>query len=108
MGWSRKDCAGYLRDKLPYTVPKSSCMFCPFKTNQSWKHPKQTDPAGWDRAVEIDAALRDKNSVATRCFRQELYVHRSCTPPPLIDFDALAPNSIDPMTTGEFQGMCGV
>ena len=69
---------------------------------------KQTDPAGWDRAVEIDAALRDKDSVATRGFRQQLYVHRSCVPLPLIDFNTLVPNSLDPMAVGECQGMCGV
>ena len=57
-GWSRQDCVAYLRCKLPYEVPKSSCMFCPYRTNQSWLDLKQTDPAGWDRAVQIDAALR--------------------------------------------------
>lgn len=93
--------------KLPYEVPKSSCVFCPYRTNQSWRHLKETDPAGWDRAVQIDAALRDKNSVATRGFRQELFVHRSCVPLPVIDFDALAPNTLDPMF-GECQGMCGL
>lgn len=107
MGWSRRDCVEYLRGKLSYETPKSSCVFCPFKTNQSWRHLKQTDPAGWDRAVEIDAALRDKNSVATRGFRQELFVHRSCVPLSVIDFDALAPNKLDPMA-GECHGMCGV
>jgi hypothetical protein len=107
MGWSRKDCLQYLRGKLPYEVPKSSCVFCPYRTNQSWRHLKETDAAGWDRAVKIDAALRDKNSVATRGFRQELFVHRSCMPLPVIDFDALAPNTLDPMF-GECQGMCGL
>lgn len=108
MGWSRKDCLEYLRGKLNYEVPKSSCVFCPYRTNQSWKNLKETDPAGWDRAVQIDAALRDKKSVATRGFRQELFVHRSCMPLPLIDFNALAPNALDPMTVGECQGMCGL
>lgn len=108
MGWSRKDCIEYLRGKLPYEVPKSSCVFCPYRTNHSWRHLKQSDPAGWNRAVEIDAAMRDKSSVATRGFRQELYVHRSCVPLPMIDFDKLAPNTLDPMTVGECQGMCGV
>ena len=108
MNWSRRDCVEYLRGKLSYETPKSSCVFCPFKTNQSWRHLKHTDPAGWNRAVEIDAALRDKNSVATRGFRQELFVHRSCTPLPLIDFDALAPSTLDPMSVGECHGMCGL
>jgi hypothetical protein len=108
MGWSRKDCLAYLKDKLPYPVPKSSCVFCPYRTNQSWLSLKRTDPDGWNRAVEIDNALRDKTSVCTRGFRQELFVHRSCVPLDVIDFDALQPSIIDPMTVGECQGMCGL
>ena len=47
MDWSCKDCVEYLRGKLLYETPKSSCVFCPYR----WRHLKQTDPAGWDRAV---------------------------------------------------------
>ena len=108
MGWSRKDCLAYLREKLPYEVPKSSCVFCPYRTNQSWLHLKQTDAAGWNRAVEIDNAMRDKNSVVTRGFRQQLFLHRSCMPLKDIDFHALAPNTLDPMTMRECHGTCGV
>jgi hypothetical protein len=108
MGWSRKDCIAYLREKLTHEVPKSSCVFCPYRTNQSWLYLQQTDAAGWDRAVEIDKALRDKNSIATRGFRQQMFLHRSCVPLEEIDFRALRPNTLDPMTTGECHGMCGV
>ena len=107
MGWSRKDCISYLRERLPHEVPKSSCVFCPYRTNQSWLHLKRTDPDGWNRAVEIDAALRDEGSLVTRGFRQELFAHRSCVPLAVIDFEALAPNALDPMATGECHGMCG-
>lgn len=96
MGWSRKDCLAYLKDRLPHPVPKSSCVFCPYRTNQSWRHLKQTDPDGWNRAVQIDNALRDQASVCTRGFRE------------VIDFDALSPSTIDPMTVGECQGMYGL
>ncbi|AWM39835.1 hypothetical protein GobsT_17950 [Gemmata obscuriglobus] len=108
MGWSRKDCLAYLKDKLPHEVPKSSCVFCPYRTNQAWLTLKQTDSDGWKRAVEVDRALRDKGSVVTRGFRQELFVHRSCVPLDVIDFTKLWPNTIDPLTTGECQGMCGL
>ena len=108
MGWSRKDCLAYLREKLSYEVPKSSCVFCPYRTNQSWLHLKQADPVGWNRAVEIDTAMRDKKSIVTRGFRQQLFLHRSCMPLMDIDFKALAPNTLDPMTTNECHGMCGV
>lgn len=107
-GWSRRDCERWLEGRLPHTVPKSSCVMCPFRTNQSWLHLRRTDPAGWRRAVEVDAALRDPGSVCTRGFRQALYVHRSCVPLGLIDFERLAPSTLDPMTTGECLGMCGV
>jgi len=108
MGWSRTDCVQYLRSQLPYEVPKSSCVFCPFRTNPSWRHLKRTDPEGWDRAVVIDTALWADGSLVTRGFRQKLYLHRSCEPLDAIDFEALAPNALDPMTTGECEGRCGV
>lgn len=108
MGWSRKDCLAYLKGKLPHETPKSSCVFCPYRTNQSWAALKATDPDGWKRAVEIDTALRDKNSLCTRGFRQELFVHRTCVPLEMVDFEKLAPNTIDPMATQECQGMCGL
>lgn len=108
MGWSRKDCLAYLKDKLPHVVPRSSCTFCPYKTNQEWRRLRDTDADGWNRAVEIDHALRDKNSVCNRGFRQELFVHRTCIPLEMVDFDKLAPNTIDPMAVGECQGMCGL
>ncbi len=108
MGWSRKDCIEYLKGKLPHETPKSSCVFCPYRTNQSWVNLKATDPDGWARAVEIDNALRDENSVCNRGFRQELFVHRSCVPLEVLDLTALQPNALDPMATGECHGMCGL
>jgi hypothetical protein len=93
---------------LPHVVPKSSCVFCPYRTNQSWLNLKRTAPDGWRRAVEVDAALRSPGSVCTRGFRQALYVHRSCIPLGMVEFEKLAPSILDPMTTGECHGMCGV
>jgi hypothetical protein len=108
MGWSRQDCLAYLREKLPYTVPKSSCVFCPYRTNQAWLHLQRTDAAGWRRAVGIDKALRDQNSIVTHGFRQQMFLHRSCVPLEEIDFHAQRSNTLDPMTVGECHGMCGV
>jgi hypothetical protein len=108
LGWSRRDCGEYLRGRVPHPVPKSACVFCPFKTNQAWKELKATDPAGWRRAVEVDNALRAEGSVCNRKLDQQLYVHRSCVPLEVIDFDRLAPSTLDPMTVGECHGMCGV
>ena len=108
MGWSRTDCVAYLREQLPYEVPKSSCVFCPYRTNASWTRLTHSDPAGWQRAVEIDTALRTEGSLVTRGFRQKLYLHRSCQPLATINWSVLAPQTLDPMTTGECEGRCGV
>jgi hypothetical protein len=108
MGWSRTHCIEYLRGSLSYEVPKSSCVFCPYRTNQSWQHLKQSDPDGWNRAVEIDHALRADGSIVTRGFRQKLFLHRTCEALERIDFETLAPSRLDPMTSGECFGRCGV
>jgi len=47
--------------------------------------PSPPFPVGWNWAVQIDAALRDKGSIVTQGFRQELFVHRSCVPLNVID-----------------------
>jgi hypothetical protein len=98
---------------VKHTVPhwpliESSCVFCPYRTNQSWWQLKETDPEGWARAVEIDNALRDEKSVCNRGFRQQLFVHRTCVPLEGIDLRSLQPNALDPIATGECQGMCGL
>ena len=67
----------------------------------------EDDPEGWNRAVEVDEALRADGSIVTRGFRQKLYLYRTCEPLVQIDFWSLAPNTLDPMITGECLGLCG-
>jgi hypothetical protein len=107
MGWTRNDCIAWLRERVPHTVPRSACVFCPFHTNREWIGLKQIDPEGWSRAVEIDEALRQEGNIVNRRMEQKLYLHRSCVPLAQIDFDALVNDSVHPMTVGECHGMCG-
>lgn len=78
--WTRERCVEFLRETLPHEVPRSSCVFCPYRTNQSWKWLRAADPAGWQRAVEIDRALRKPGNVVNRQMRDELFIHRQCVP----------------------------
>lgn len=106
-GWSRRDCVNYLRGKVPHAVPKSACVFCPYRDNDSWERLKLTDPEGWDRAVEIDAKLREDGTRANRGMAKKLYLHRSCVPLPMVVFDsARTPDAKS--IGGECEGMCGV
>lgn len=62
--------------KNDFDIPvKSSCVFCPFHDNKTWKDLKKTDPEGWIIACDIDKAIRKKKGL-----NNDLYLHRSCVP----------------------------
>jgi hypothetical protein len=65
---------------VPHEVPRSACVFCPYRSNEEWRWLRDNDPAGFQRAVEIDIALRTPGNIANRNMQQQLYVHRSCMP----------------------------
>lgn len=105
MQWSRRDCEKFLLQKL-LAVPRSACVFCPFKTNREWQRLKETDPAGWKRAVEIDNALRGGNAKMGKNMKQKLYLHRSCIPLEMVSLEKETA-TLPPMMN-ECQGMCGM
>ena len=105
LGWTRQDCLRWLADKVPHQVPRSACVFCPFHSDAEWLRIKKDDPVGWQRAIEIDTALRTPGSVANRDMRQTMYLHRSHKP--------LAEVNLNEKQIGlgfnlECEGMCGV
>jgi hypothetical protein len=78
---SRSDCVKWLDDfGTPHTVPRSACVFCPYKGNHEWLLLRETDPEGWARAVEIDDSLRLEGTVSNRGMKEKLYIHKSCRP----------------------------
>jgi hypothetical protein len=69
---SRTECIHYLQGRVPHHVPRSACVFCPYKSNREWLGLRNEDPAGWARAVEVDEGMRRHDD--------KLYVHRSGQP----------------------------
>jgi len=106
----REGCKGWLLGRVPHTVPRSACSFCPFHDNEEWQAIYRDDPTNpdWIRAVEIDAALRSGSFIdGTRKNREQMYVHRSCVPLPDADITVKEP----PWEFGfvrDCTGMCGV
>ncbi len=94
---------------VPHEVPRSACVFCPYRSNEEWRWLRDNDPAGFQRAVEIDAALRTPGHVVNRNLEQKLYVHRSCVP--LAEASIENPESLRNQTfMGFYQechGLCG-
>lgn len=78
---TRDDCLQWLGDfGVPHTVPRSACVFCPYKSDNEWLRLRENDADGWARAVEIDDALRMEGTVMNRGLDERLYLHRSCRP----------------------------
>ena len=103
---TRGDCKAYLRNRVPHPVPRSACVFCPYKTDAEWRELKESDPDGWARACEVDRAVRGDGA------RGHSFIHRSYTPLETADLRT------DGQKTGqmglfvdfdnECEGMCGV
>jgi len=106
MQWKRYDCAAYLEKRAPHFVPRSACVFCPYKSDREWLDLKDNDSAGWSRAVEIDEGMR-KEGVAKdrRGNDSQLFLHRSCKP--LAEAD-LGANQGEFDFMAECEGGCGL
>ncbi len=104
---SRSACVAYLKKQaIPHEVPRSACVFCPFKSNHEWRLLEGNDPAGWARAVEVDEALRRPGTVANRNLEQSIYRHRNCLPLAVVDLGEK--DLSGGVAQGECEGMCGL
>ena len=103
---SRADCIRWLKGRVPHEVPKSACVFCPYKSNEQWRWLRDNDPKGWARAIEIDNALRN-GAVASRGMKGKQFLHRSCVP---LEHANLEEKTIPGQLSFalECAGMCGV
>jgi hypothetical protein len=109
MQMTRRHCVDWLaRYGVPHEVPRSACVFCPYKTNEEWLRVKACTE-DWARAVEIDRALRIPGNVVNRRMIRSMYLHRSCVPLENADLrsrDERAGQSVMSFDT-ECLGMCG-
>jgi len=72
---TRQDCVSYLQKRVPHEVPRSACVFCPFKSDAEWRHMKEQNTIAWQRALHIDSVCR--TGVGRDAQR---YLHKSCLP----------------------------
>ncbi|MBB6174969.1 hypothetical protein HNR23_005029 [Nocardiopsis mwathae] len=90
IGWSARDCRAYLFSHGIADVREPLCIACPNRSGASWRELKATDPAAWEQAVAIDAAIRHGGfSAATPGMPpgSTCYLHPSRVPLPDADLD---------------------
>lgn len=54
---SRSDCRSIITSAGLAIPPKSACWFCPFKSPANWQRLRQTDPARFSAAVDLEQML---------------------------------------------------
>lgn len=57
---SRFDCIRWLRDNSLEVPIKSSCIICPYHDRPTWREIKRSGNSDWERALEVDRAIRHK------------------------------------------------
>jgi len=74
---NRQDCANILAERGWPVARKSSCIFCPYHSDDIFLDLKKNHPEQWARIVELDEAVRDfsKAGITDPCF-----LHRSRMP----------------------------
>ena len=107
-GMSRKRCSEYLADKVPHTVTRSACVYCPFHDNKEWLRIKTEEPESFAEAVRVDIMIREPGSRCAAGVHGTLYLHRSMKPLSEIDFAALVAEEQDEGGQQYFDcmGMC--
>lgn len=107
---TRHDCLIWLK-KHGYQMPvKSSCTFCPYRSNAGWVRFREEQPDDFADAVEVDRKLREGRLPGVT---GTPYVHRMMIPleeavAKSAYTDQLSFEIDDPAFGNECEGMCGV
>lgn len=83
LSMSRQDVAAWYTRHGIEAPPKSSCYMCPFQSDAAWKALKSDGSGDWQRAVEVDHAIRNATSQGTA---KPIYLHRSMKPLDQVEF----------------------
>lgn len=103
---SRNDCLRWM-ERAGFDEPrKSSCIGCPFHSDNEWRSVR-ADPVAWADAIEVDERLRSQPKGAYR-LKGELFLHRTCKPLAEVDLSTAEDRGQLNMFLNECEGMCGV
>lgn len=70
----RQECIWNVEKAGLPTPPRSACWMCPYRSNPEWERLKSQYPEDFAKAVDLDEAMRERDSL------KSLYVHKSRQP----------------------------
>jgi len=98
---SRKDCMEWMEKNKYPKPPRSACTFCPFHSNEEWRHVKENKEE-WAQVVEFDKLIRTGTKTD-----DEVFLHKDCLPIDQVNLEDKKDNQID-LFNNECEGMCGI
>jgi hypothetical protein len=101
----RNDCERWLERHGYLVPPKSSCVYCPFRSDAQHRATRDGSNGDWALACKVDARLREPDQVAR--FRGQLYVHPSRKPLAEADLNTAEDRGQLNLFLNECEGMCG-
>jgi hypothetical protein len=99
--YTRQDCHRWLKENYPKrTIPRSSCIGCPFHSDKEWRQLKD-NPETWKDATEFDEAIRNCGGM-----RGQMFLHRSGKPLKDVDLRTQEEAGQESMWNEECGGYC--
>ena len=107
---SRADCLAWFNRHYPErSLPRSSCIGCPFHRDAEWREMRQHDPEAFADAVFIDSQIRSGAGACLRGMKQTQFMHRSRKPLAEVDFSTLEDRGQFAFGfANECDGICGL
>jgi len=99
---SRWDCMRWLDSHGLDIPPKSSCVFCPYHDQATWRELKLSGGGDWTKAVEVDEAIRKVRPP------YDLFVHPARVPLEDVDLRNLEDKGQLRLWDEECDGICGL
>lgn len=104
LGMRRRDCLDWMVARGHPQPPRSSCVFCPYHSNEEWLRLKTDEPDDFLRAVKYEADFQ-KTAQEVGEWRGVPFLHRSLTPLAEVNFE---PGAHANLFGNECEGICGV
>lgn len=97
---NRNDCLRWIERNGYPTPPKSSCIGCPFHSDDEWRALSADE---FQDAIEVDAAIRKQPGI-----RGAQFMHRSLKPLAEVDLSTAEDRGQMNLFLNECEGMCGI
>lgn len=103
MSMTRYDCKLWFKERGHPIPPRSSCLRCPYHSNQEWRNIKINSPEEWKDVVEFDKTIRNTDKT-----RGQLFLHSGLIPLDEVDLTTAEDHGQGNLFDMECMGMCGL